>query len=71
MQSEFFSVVVNGQRQQIPGDQSVAGLLDWLQVESDRVAVELNKNLVRKRDWDGTKVPDGAQIEIVEFVGGG
>ncbi len=46
-------------------------LLDWLKIGSDRVAVELNKSIVRKRDWERTLLSDGSQIEIVEFVGGG
>lgn len=64
-------VVVNGERQEVPPDQSVSSLLKWLQIPSDRVAVELNKKLVRKRDWDQTVVPHASQVEIVEFVGGG
>ncbi len=49
----------------------MARLLEWLKVSSDRVAVELNKSIVRKRDWEQTPVPSGSQVEIVEFVGGG
>jgi thiamine biosynthesis protein ThiS len=33
--------------------------------------VELNKSIVRKRDWDATLVTGGSQVEVVEFVGGG
>jgi len=46
-------------------------LLDSLSVASDRVAIELNKSIVRKRDWHETTIQNGSQIEIVEFVGGG
>jgi thiamine biosynthesis protein ThiS len=49
----------------------VAALLAWLGVAGERVAVELNRAIVRKRDWESTVVPDGSQVEIVEFVGGG
>jgi sulfur carrier protein len=55
----------------VPPDQSVSALLERLQIPSDRVAVELNKKLVRKRDWDQTVIPHASQVEIVEFVGGG
>jgi sulfur carrier protein len=64
-------VVVNGEQREVPLPQSVSTLLAWLQIPSDRVAVELNKKLVRKRDWDQTVVPHASQVEIVEFVGGG
>jgi thiamine biosynthesis protein ThiS len=49
----------------------VAALLACLELPSERVAVELNKSIVRKRDWEKTTVANGSQIEIVEFVGGG
>jgi sulfur carrier protein len=36
-----------------------------------RVAVELDRAIVRKSDWDAVEVRDGAQLEVVWFVGGG
>ena len=69
--AETISVVVNGEWREVPPEHSVATLLDWLNIASDRVAVELNKELVRKRDWSNASVTRGARIEIVEFVGGG
>ncbi|MFL6463551.1 MAG: sulfur carrier protein ThiS [Bryobacteraceae bacterium] len=71
MEGTLIEVVLNGERREVPPDQSVSMLLAWLQIPSDRVAVELNKKLVRKRDWDQTVVPHASQLEIVEFVGGG
>jgi len=70
-QSAFVEITVNGERHQIPSDQTVAGMLSWLKLPSDRVAVELNRSIVRKRDWEQTVVPPASQIEVVEFVGGG
>lgn len=70
-QTQFINVHVNGQLTQVPSEQSVRSLLQWLKLPSDRVAVELDRALVRKRDWEQTPVNAGAQIEIVEFVGGG
>lgn len=71
MQGTHVEIRVNGEVREVPPAQSVSALLDWLKIPRDRVAVELNKNIVRKRDWDMTVVPDAAQLEIVEFVGGG
>ena len=51
--------------------QSVASLLELLRLPSERVAVEVNKTIVRKRDWQNTAICNGSRIEIVEFVGGG
>lgn len=71
MNIDLINVQVNGERRQAPSGQSVAALLAWLEVPSERVAVELNKAIVRKRDWATTRVEGEACIEIVEFVGGG
>jgi sulfur carrier protein len=69
--AESIRIHVNGEDKQAPVGCSVAALLAWLGVAGERVAVELNREIVRKRDWESTVVSGGAQIEIVEFVGGG
>jgi len=69
--TESIRIQVNGEDKHAPVDCSVAALLAWLGVAGERVAVELNREIVRKRDWESTVVSGGAQIEIVEFVGGG
>jgi sulfur carrier protein len=71
VESELLNVFVNGEPRQVPSDSTVASLLEWLKLPSERVAVELNKSIVRKRHWRQTPVARGAQLEIVEFVGGG
>ena len=71
VQSESVEVTVNGERKQVPSGLSVAALLDSLKVASERVAVELDRSIVRKRDWHEIFVQNGSKIEIVEFVGGG
>ncbi len=64
-------IVVNGETRAVPGGLNVVELLTWLGVDGGRVAVELNRQIVRKAAWDGTRVEAGAQVEIVQFVGGG
>ena len=68
---QVIEVTVNGQPKQVASGQSIAALLEELKIASDRVAIELNKSIVRKRDWHQTAVANGSEIEIVEFVGGG
>jgi len=55
----------------VPGGLTVSELLAWLEVVPGRVAVELDRRIVRAADWPGTPVRAGAQLEIVQFVGGG
>ena len=69
--NQQINIHVNGSSREVPDGQTVASLLDWLRISSDRVAVELNKMIVRKRDWERTSVLDGSEVEVVEFVGGG
>jgi sulfur carrier protein len=69
--SELISICINGEPKSVPQNQSVAALLHSLNIASDRVAVELNKSIVRNRDWEKTTVPNGSHVEVVEFVGGG
>jgi thiamine biosynthesis protein ThiS len=64
-------VFVNGEPFQVPANSNVTELLTFLKIAPDRVAVELNKILVRKRDWQATHISSGARVEVVEFVGGG
>jgi sulfur carrier protein len=64
-------VKINGEERSIPLGKNVNGLLQYLRIEADRVAVELNKRIVRKSEWESTLVLAGAEVEIVMFVGGG
>jgi sulfur carrier protein len=64
-------IFVNGQPARVPSGQTVESLLAWLRVNPERVAIELNKEIVRKRNWPQTLVQPGAHVEVVEFVGGG
>lgn len=70
-ETKTIEIVVNGRPQRIRAGLNVTGLLAELGIEGSRVAVELNRAIVRKPDWDSTAIGDGAQIEIVWFVGGG
>ena len=71
MPADLVEIVVNGERTRIPPGLTVGALLSTLGIAADGVAVELNKAIVRKRDWESTNVPSGAHIEVVQFVGGG
>ncbi len=71
MSANRISVYINGQLHETSQGIALAALLSELRLPAERVAVELNKSIVRKRDWHNTLLREGAQLEIVEFVGGG
>jgi thiamine biosynthesis protein ThiS len=64
-------VHVNGAAREVPDGTTVRALLARLEVREDAVAVERNRALVRRRDFDATRLAAGDEIEIVGFVGGG
>jgi thiamine biosynthesis protein ThiS len=70
-ETKTIGVVVNGEPKRVPEGLDVERLLAWLAVDPSRVAVELNREIVRKTEWSAAMVREGAQIEVVWFVGGG
>jgi sulfur carrier protein len=69
--TQSIEIVVNGDTKTVPGGLSVQELLDVLGIERDRVAVELNRSIVRRPQWETARIEPGSQLEIVQFVGGG
>jgi sulfur carrier protein len=70
-EASSIEITVNGETTTVARGQSVLELLQALNIKADRVAVELNREIVRQCDWQSTEVGAGAQVEIVHFVGGG
>ena len=70
-ETKTVQVVLNGEPRGVPAGLTVETLLAWLKMDASRVAVELNREIVRQPDWAAAEVRDGAQIEVVWFVGGG
>jgi thiamine biosynthesis protein ThiS len=64
-------VVINGEAKDIPEGLDLRSLLDHLSLPQQRIAVEVDKQVIRKADWDKTPVNADTHIEIVHFVGGG
>lgn len=64
-------VTVNGERRNMPAKTTLLDLVRSLDLEPERVAIELNREIVKRAAWPDTAVEGGAEIEIVQFVGGG
>src|SRR5437764_656150 len=62
---------INGEQRDFPNDMTVAALVAQLGMKPDRVAVELNLEIVPRSQWDTTTLKDGDKLEVVHFVGGG
>jgi thiamine biosynthesis protein ThiS len=62
---------INGEAKDFPGELTLAALVESLGMKSDRVAVELNLDIVPRPQWPDVRLKDGDKLEIVHFVGGG
>jgi sulfur carrier protein len=67
----MIDITVNGETRSAPEGQTILGLLKQLELDPERVAVELDRRIVKQPYWTETVLKPGAQIEIVQFVGGG
>ena len=65
------NLIINGEDREFSSIQTLTELVAQLGMKADRVAVELNRELVRRDRWSQTKLSEGDKLEIVHFVGGG
>ena len=64
------TVKVNGDARELPEGETVRALVARYNLTPEKVAVELNRRLVRAGKYD-TPLKEGDEVEIVTFVGGG
>ncbi len=62
---------INGEARDFSSPLSLSALIEQLGMKQDRVAVELNRDIVPRDQWAATSLSDGDRLEIVHFVGGG
>jgi sulfur carrier protein len=62
---------INGKEQSFDASLTLAQLIEQLGMKGDRVAAELNREIVSRAQWEQTTLNDGDHLEIVHFVGGG
>lgn len=65
------TVTINGESREIPDGLSVSEMLAHLEINGDRVAIERNRDILPRAQWQGTTVQASDVYEIVHFVGGG
>ena len=67
----FMELFVNGEPKSCNDPSSLSRFIEHLGMKGDRVAVELNREIVSRAQWDATQLHEGDHLEIVHFVGGG
>jgi thiamine biosynthesis protein ThiS len=68
---EEMKLAINGNDREFNSPLSLSSLIEHLGMKEDRVAVELNRNIVPREMWAQTALSDGDRLEVVHFVGGG
>ena len=64
-------IQVNGESRRVREQTNVTGLLQDLQLNVERVAVEINLEILDRGDFDARMLEEGGRIEIMSFIGGG
>jgi sulfur carrier protein len=64
-------ITLNGEEKQVPDNVTIHGLLEFLNIQHQRVAVELNLEIVKKDKYGTIAVKAGDSLEIVSFMSGG
>ena len=64
-------LTINGEDRELGSISTLSDLVAHLGMKSDRVAIEVNRELVPRDRWPTTQLSHGDKLEIVHFVGGG
>lgn len=64
-------IEVNGEPRDVPQSLTLTDLVEHLSLAPERLAIELNRKVVRRADWQQSVLNEGDRVEIVHFVGGG
>ncbi len=62
---------INGEDREVVDNLSLKELITQLDLTPERIAIQLNQNVVRRADWPSTVLKENDQVEVVHFVGGG
>jgi thiamine biosynthesis protein ThiS len=69
--SETLTITLNGDPYTLEGDPHLTALIATLKMRPTRIAVELNRQVVPKAEYDKIILKAGDELEIINFVGGG
>jgi thiamine biosynthesis protein ThiS len=65
------NLTINGENRVLEKAGTLSALVEQLGMKQDRVAIELNREIVSRDQWPETALKEGDRLEIVHFVGGG
>jgi thiamine biosynthesis protein ThiS len=69
--TEQIQIIINGEAKPVAVATTVTALVAQLELTAQRLAIELNRDILPRHQWDETSLSEGDKLEIVHFVGGG
>lgn len=69
--SKTIRISLNGEARDLDEGLDLLALVRSLGLDPERVAVELDRRIVKRADWPATTLREGSEVEVVQFVGGG
>jgi thiamine biosynthesis protein ThiS len=64
-------ITLNGEKKEFEEPIKITDILTRLKIKNVALAIEINKNILPKSEYDSYMIKDGDVIEIVQFIGGG
>jgi sulfur carrier protein len=71
MKAEAIQIQVNGEPHGCKANATVGDLLRELTIKTERVAVELNLEILDRKEFEHRNLKQGDRVEILSFIGGG
>ena len=65
------NIIVNGAQQECPPEANLSQLLELLEMQDKRIALEINKEVIPKGKYVSYTLNEGDSIEIIQAIGGG
>ena len=65
------NIEINGKTETLDEGISLAALVDQKGLTGKRIAIEVNEELITRKEYDGHNLKEGDQVEIVQAIGGG
>lgn len=65
------TITINGEKHTLDAPQTATTLLQQLSLDPDKVAIEQNRTIISKSQYNNTNISEGDNLEIIHFIGGG
>ena len=65
------NIIINGSQHSCPPDANLSGLLQLLEMQDKKIALEINKEVIPRGEYDSYTLNEGDAIEIIQAIGGG